>query len=340
MLMDKKVSIIIPAYNVEKYIKECLESISNQTYKNIEVIIIDDGSIDNTPSIVKTFCDEDNRFRLLTNPNKGVSSARNYGISISSGRYIMFLDSDDFYDLNAVEYMLQSIIDNQCDWGICNYINKYDDSEENNNVHFIQENNKYDITDYLKQSAIEFNSLYVGVLWNKIYRSDIIKTNKILFDETINLGEDSLFNLEYIKYVKTIYISSKCLYYHYMSNENSLTKTISAINMWDMSTVRYEKMIEIYKRNQLERKCSKEIAYRILGDLIFPIRESIKDNKQKNEKVEILKNICQRNIVDYALKNLDELPMLYKIMKKNILKGTYVKLYYELSIWDKIKGLN
>ena len=117
--MDKKVSVIIPTYNSDKYLKKCIESILLQTYKNIEIIIINDGSTDKTDDIVKKY--EDERIKYYKNKNQGIGKSRNYGIKQSTGEYIMFVDSDDYIDESAVEEMIKKITDSNLDMLVCDF---------------------------------------------------------------------------------------------------------------------------------------------------------------------------------------------------------------------------
>ena len=134
--MEKKISIIIPVYNAEKFLKRCLESVINQTYKNFEVICVDDGSKDNSSKIIEKIAKKDNRIILIKQKNQGVSIARNNAIEKSTGEYIMFLDSDDYMDKNMCEIMIKAINEYRVDVVRCNYKRVYE-----NGVKF---NNKYD----------------------------------------------------------------------------------------------------------------------------------------------------------------------------------------------------
>nr|WP_292162502.1 glycosyltransferase family 2 protein [Butyrivibrio sp.] len=128
--MDNLVSIIVPVFNVEKYIEKCLISLCEQTYKNIEIIIIDDGSIDQSISVCEEYQKKDNRIKIIHQENKGLSAARNKGIENAKGEYISFIDSDDFVSKHFIEYMLKGLTDENCDITCCEAINFFDESEE------------------------------------------------------------------------------------------------------------------------------------------------------------------------------------------------------------------
>lgn len=197
-----KVSVIIPAYNVEKYICKGVESVINQTYKNIEIVIVDDGSTDNTYNVVKKIANSDIRIKVFQKINGGVSSARNFGLKVANGRYAIFLDSDDWLEKNAVEYLMKLVIQYGknnlvcCDryWISCNdkskglkrtkpFINTGIEKKSANDALLSTGTGKYNL-----QSACY-----------KLFDLEKIKNNSIYFNEIIYYGEDGLFVFEYLK---------------------------------------------------------------------------------------------------------------------------------------------
>lgn len=128
--MDKLISVIVPIYNVEKYLTKCIESIINQTYENLEIILVDDGSPDNCPIICDEYAKRDSRVKVIHKKNGGLSDARNAGLDIATGEYIMFIDSDDFVEIDMMESMMNNMIDNNVDLVVCNIKYIYDNSEK------------------------------------------------------------------------------------------------------------------------------------------------------------------------------------------------------------------
>ena len=162
--MENKVSIIIPIYNSNKYLKECLDSIINQTYSNLEIILIDDGSKDNSFDICEEYAKKDKRIILKKKNNEGVSATRNLGIEICTGKYILFIDSDDYCNENMIEKILYNSQKN--DLIICGYNKIY----KNKKVHYIVKNKEKNIEDMV------INDESVGgYLWNKLFKTSIIK---------------------------------------------------------------------------------------------------------------------------------------------------------------------
>ena len=129
-MINKKVSIIVPVYNSEKTILRCLDSILNQTYKNIEIIIVDDGSTDNSYNLIKSRLNNDHRIKLIKKENTGVSDSRNNGLEITTGEYVTFIDSDDWIELNLIEKMVEVLEKENVDIVCCNYYLNYEDGKQ------------------------------------------------------------------------------------------------------------------------------------------------------------------------------------------------------------------
>lgn len=201
-------SIIVPVYNAEKYLPNCLESIRESNYKNIEVILVDDGSTDSSPSICDSYAYKDNRFNAIHVQNGGVSYARNIGIKHSSGKYITFVDADDSVE---PEYFDNILIRENEDLVYSGYKNIEAGivKEENiPNADILEiEDIKNKLYEFLSKSPIAF-------VWCGCYKRDLITANTLEFDENSVLGEDVLFNINYLKVCKKIRISSSSGYLH------------------------------------------------------------------------------------------------------------------------------
>lgn len=190
------ISIIIPIYNAGKYLTQCLESIRTQTYKEFEVLLIDDGSTDNSAEICRQFTDSDNRFQYHYKENGGVSSARNLGLDKAKGEWIHFSDADDEHPQNALEIFANFFNDKSSDVIMGSYI------EVKDNQNTFYEKNTFDL---LLTPSESINILlethkyhYQGYLWNKVFRANIIKKNNLLFNEKYHFNEDRLFCIEYM----------------------------------------------------------------------------------------------------------------------------------------------
>ncbi|MDO4378753.1 MAG: glycosyltransferase family 2 protein [Erysipelotrichia bacterium] len=184
-MSNYKISVIIPVYKVEKYLDRCIESVVGQTYKNLEIILIDDGSPDNCPKMCDDWAKKDNRIRVIHKENEGVSSARNYGIDIATGEYISFVDSDDIIHPKYYEIMLNNIGD--ADMVYCEY-KKFDDKCD------FDDSFDYDVETYIYNEIYSKAPFSYSEVWNKIIRFDIL--NDLRFKEGIKNAEDTLFSFE------------------------------------------------------------------------------------------------------------------------------------------------
>lgn len=226
--VNSLVTIVVPIYNVEKYLRKCLNSIVNQTYKNIEIICIDDGSPDNSIDILNEFAQKDERIKIIRQENQGLSGARNTGINNAIGKYIMFIDSDDWIELNMVELMINKIEKENLDLVICGTFNNISEKEyQVNNLKEIKENikNKIDGISYFKIVTSKTN-LFTASSCNKIYRLNLIKEKKILFPEK-RLYEDLFFSFQYLINSLNVNVIEKPLYHYFVKREGSITNTLN-----------------------------------------------------------------------------------------------------------------
>lgn len=206
------VSIVIPIYNAEKYLNECLDSCLKQSYKNIEVIAVNDGSKDRSGDIVKSYVAIDSRVKYFCHDNRGVSFTREIGINASTGEYIMFVDADDFIDENFVEKMMSVILRDHSDMVFCEAYRWYDGTKKE---HYLINPNDLKIC-----SGIDYLEAYLTTyMWGKIYKRKYV-VNTIL--QKSNLCEDMFFNMQVLpKCEKVSYLRDYLYYYRF--NESSIT---------------------------------------------------------------------------------------------------------------------
>lgn len=212
----EKISVIVPIYNVEKYIKQSIESILNQTYNKLEIILVDDGSKDLSGSICDEYSKKDNRIKVIHKENGGLSSARNAGLDVATGKYVMFIDSDDYFENNSCEVLYNEIEKRNADYVIGNYIHVTHDGIKWDKPVFndIDDNFKTSIEDYQK-SFFVMNS----VVWNKIFKREFIEEHKLRFVPGA-LAEDAIFTTYcYVHTDKGYYIND--VVYNYRQNEEN-----------------------------------------------------------------------------------------------------------------------
>lgn len=225
MKEQTRISVIVPVFNAEKYLSECIDSILSQTCHGLELILVNDGSTDGSEQIIETYI-RDDRVVYLKQENKGVSSARNYGLSHASGEYIIFVDADDYLVGDSLEDRIEQA--QKADLLISSYYREtaagVKEKEE-----YINENRKLTIADALRAISPKSTLGYQGYLWNKVFRMSIIKKNKLQFDPSVAYGEDRLFVGTYITHCQTISLEKKCVYVYRINN-------VSAMNSFDKIT--------------------------------------------------------------------------------------------------------
>lgn len=243
--MDKAplVSIIIPVYNAEKYLKRCIDSIQSQTVIDYECILIDDGSTDNSGRILDNYAKSDQRLKVLHKENGGVSSARNLGLEIANGDYIVFVDADDYISKTYLQNLLYGI-SNGSDLSVssCIKCNGYGDNiKEAYNETTLSPNDYYRL-------FTDFDFAWRTSPWGKMYKKSIIEKWHLRFDNLLNYGEDLYFLYSYILNSDKIQTTSYTDYYYFYNNSNSLTKKT------------YSLSVELYTYNQISSLFSKLIA--------------------------------------------------------------------------------
>ncbi len=250
-----KISVIIPVYNVEKYLRECLDSVVNQTLKDIEIICVNDGSTDNSLEILKEYEKQDSRIKIIDKKNEGAGVARNHGLQIASGKYIYFMDSDDFLDNNALEILYTKISEENADICLCDYKEYYESSGEKRNAKFLRLHllpnfnifSAKDIPDTILQCC-------ATNIYTKLYCKNFITTNNIQF-QNVKTCNDVYFNTMTLLMAKSIcYINKAFLNYRCEQSSNltsSRGKTAQCIIIvWQkiIKDLKKKKLFKIYKK--------------------------------------------------------------------------------------------
>lgn len=232
------ISIIVPVYNVEDYIDRCIESILNQTFKDFELILVDDGSPDNCTKKCDKWAERDSRIKVIHKPNRGVSSARNAGLAIAQGNYIGFCDPDDVLNHNMYELLYNTIIKDNSDCCVCSY--KAFSSDNEISINCVDSNGKFLVLNH--ENIVEYFLTYrrntLGCVWNKLIKKSVI--SDIVFNENMAFGEDYCFSLEAILNCKKVSVIESPALYYYFIRENSAMKKLNS-----------EKYYLLYEQKQL-----------------------------------------------------------------------------------------
>lgn len=312
-----KVSVIIPVYNVEKYLRRCLDSVVNQTYKNLEIILVNDGSPDDSKEICEEYAAKHDNIQLISQENQGNSGARNTALKYITGEYVMFVDSDDWIELDAIEYCVESMKENNVDIVVTQMVRKksYIPAKENTNILekiLTQEQ-------YAKQFFKIGSNKIEYYIWSKLYKREVV--NNITFPTGLSIGEDALMTFRYIINSRKIFYSTKVTY-NYFYNDDSLTSKFSGKDfnlekIWDLvieDAVNYGNEEYIYY--------AKINRYRIDFNLLcrIALSENKEDTDKYKEKIkELLLKVKENKKI-----LLEYLPLSRKIILRLFLVNYYV----------------
>lgn len=258
-LMRPMVSIIVPIYNAEQYLRRCVDSILNQEYTDFELLLVNDGSTDASGDICEEYGDQDPRVIVIQKENTGVSDSRNRALDRARGKYLQFLDSDDWITPDATRLFVRAAEEYGCDMVISDFyrvvgerLSTKGDIEEEGVL------TREEFAAHMMENPADF---YYGVLWNKLYRRDIVEEHNLRMDTDINWCEDFMFNLEYIRYAKVFYALHAPIYY-YVKRKGSLasqginiSKTVKMkLNVFEYYNNFYKHVLEEedYEKNRLQ----------------------------------------------------------------------------------------
>ena len=264
--MNPTVSIIVPVYNAEATISRCIESIINQEYRDFELLLIDDGSTDSSGTICDRYAAEDSRIRLIHKENTGVSETRNMALDLACGTYLQFLDSDDWITPNATRLFVEEAERYHCDMVISDFYR----------VVGKRVAHKGDIDDDCVLTQEEFSAhmlqnpadFYYGVLWNKLYRRDIVEKYHLRMNPEISWCEDFMFNLEYIRHAEVFYALQVPVYYYVKTKGSLASQGMSISKTIKMTLMVFEYYNNFYKHVLDEEDYEKNRlqVYRFLVD--------------------------------------------------------------------------
>ena len=257
--MQPMVSIIVPIYNAEQYLRRCVDSILNQEYTDYELLLVNDGSTDASGDICEEYGDQDPRVIVIQKENTGVSDSRNRALDRARGKYLQFLDSDDWITPDATRLFVRAAEEYGCDMVISDFyrvvgerLSPKGDIEEEGVL------TREEFAAHMMENPADF---YYGVLWNKLYRRDIVEEHKLRMDTDISWCEDFMFNLEYIRYAKVFYALHAPIYY-YVKRKGSLasqginiSKTVKMkLNVFEYYNNFYKHVLEEedYEKNRLQ----------------------------------------------------------------------------------------
>lgn len=248
MISRPKISVIVPIYNVEEYLDRCVKSLLHQTLKDIEIILVDDESPDNCPALCDAYAKEDDRVKVIHKKNGGLGYARNSGLEVATGKYVAFVDSDDFIETNAFEDLYNKTIHNPTDAVFANFFD-YVSSSEITPVLEIEREQSFESSKDIRQFLFDMvgtepnhqkDRKYSMSVWHAIYSLEVIKKYQIKFpSEREMISEDIIFHIQFLSRVSKVILLPEPYYYYCANNDQSLTRTFRAD--------RIEKFISLHK---------------------------------------------------------------------------------------------
>lgn len=272
--MEEKISIIVPIYNVEKYLEKCINLIINQTYKNLEIILVDDGSLDRSGEIAKFFQEKDERINYYRKENGGISSARNFGFGKSQGQYIIFIDPDDYIDKVMIEELYNQLKKEDADVSCCNVMNVYKNNQSpqcyNSELYYVFNREQF-LRGYL------IGEIVPGSICNKLLKRGV--ADKLRFPEGI-IYEDAYYHYDLIEIATKFVINTKPRYFYFHRSNSITTRAYSS------DDIRY---IEIYSKfyKLIEKKypkLKKEAFFRLSYSYFFILDKMLLDDNFKEFK--------------------------------------------------------
>mgnify|MGYP002532583580 CR=1 FL=1 len=309
------VSIIVPVYNAKKYLSNTLESILKQSYKNLEIILINDGSTDNSKEICEHYAKIDSRIILLNKINGGVSSARNYGLEVAKGDYISFIDSDDYLTVDMIEILVKDVQNTDAEIAVCGYWH-ITESEYKEKIKELKDVNMNKIEILKKPIEYFYSKKYMPNIWNKIFKKSLIEN--IRFDNSIYYGEDFLFcALAFMKANIASYRSDKK--YFYIKREDGLSMKEGSLDFWNgyvkSKKLLYDKFVEMNANKELLEGIWEEYCVAIMAVYRYVVHK--------------------RLVLEYNKTNI-----LYKDIILEFIKKSNIKLSKKLEYFSFVVSYN
>ena len=314
------VSIIIPVYNAEKYLSKCLDSVINQTYSNLEIILVDDGSTDRSGIIYDEYAGSDKRIKVIHNTNSGVSNARNTGIRICKGDYVAFIDSDDYVDKIYISSLLEPLMKDDYDIVFCSFLDLYAESNKKT-YHLLSDGELSNLTGNFYEDYHAFKEiLFYPVL--KLYKIDVIRDNNICFPEDFTDGEDQIFNFSYYENVKNYKYINQALYIYCHRSVTSLSSQKTFPSYYsNLEKLKREKAF--YKKHNIACCESLLINNAMMLMRRFSIINSVLDYSGFKQRIKAISQVVWEE-----LENIENLSCKYKIVRGCCENNIYFPFYF------------
>lgn len=311
--MNEKISVIIPCYNAEKYLEKCLDSVVNQTYKNLEIICVNDGSTDNTLKIIENYSNIDKRIKVINQENLGASQARNNALKLITGNYVAFVDCDDWVDTTVFEKAVAKIEEYNCDLVFWSYNKCYGDNILKNPIYgtesrMLQNSDYFDFYRTLfGLSGEQLNHPELAdslcTIWGKLYKKELLHGVEFVDLKEIGTFEDGLFNIQCLINGKSAYYLAECMYNYRKTNSTSITTKYKA-NLFEKWQNLFSIIDNFIKDNKLEQSFKFALNNRIALSIIGLGLNELSNPKGANSQVKNISKIIHSEKYKKAYKNL------------------------------------
>lgn len=330
--MNPLISVVVPVYNVEKYLNRCIESILNQTFKQIEIILVDDGSSDNSPVICDEYCDRYENIKVIHKKNNRVAAARNDGIKLATGKYIALVDSDDWIEPNMLEEMYNKAEEFHTDITMCDFRkvgveSEYTVSQPIREGYYDRNMIKLELFPCLIMfENIEFPPTISN--WTCLFRCGFLIENNLFYDEDIHYCEDSIFGSKAMYNANGFYYMKNRYFYNYFYNPNSTTSTCN-MKKWDLYLIINKRLKEYFKDSKFD--FSRQIKINMLYFTLNFLGEIKKSNLSLHKKRDAFKKIFNDTNVKSIFKGFKLPSVNFKLKLVLILiKYRMSFLYYKI----------
>lgn len=320
-----KISVIVPVYNVKRYLEECLNSLKNQTYKNLEIILIDDGSTDGSDIICDNYALQDNRFKVIHQVNQGAACAKNKGLDIFTGDYFTFLDSDDYVEIDWIESMHNVMNEQGCDIVECSFVKKYIDREEKICSLDNEELKVFNTNEYLKFYIDHWHS---SLLWNKLFKRKL--TKDIRFKNERRCIDDEFYTYKLCSNANKVVLIDKVLY-HYRQRKSSAV--FSEKNEYQRTIDALDVLVERFKWIKEKNKDIAKYYYNHDIDILNYFINTFVFNEEAEKQLRKVIVYYLRNMYIYGL-NIQNCYLIFMYVYK-----VFVKRNYKSNIKKKINNL-
>ncbi len=311
---DDLISVIVPVYNVEKYINKCVDSIINQTYKNIEIILIDDGSTDKSCVICDEYIKKDNRIKVIHQENSGLSEARNTGIKIANGKYLAFVDGDDYILEGMLEYLYNLINETNSEISVCNFFRYW--NEDKKIIDYDISSKRIVLKKEQALKEILKNDLLKSFAWNKLYKKSLFEN--VRYPKNMKM-EDVATTYKLISNSEKIVIGKDAKYY-YVQREGSILATKSTSMYIDYYKAVYERYKFLDEKYPSLKKQNVNTMINFLIGMNLVNDKKLKEYIDQNNTNGLLKEIVNSNKEAVSLRNRIKLRFIYKNLIKDSIK--------------------